>query len=68
MDYREPVKIVVDKEIALTVADLNKTLIVTNEKNVDFAYCTSLEEVAEKFGNNTKIYKAVEAFLLIRKV
>ena len=32
MDYREPVKIVVDKEIALTVADLNKTLIVTNEK------------------------------------
>ena len=63
MDYREPVKITVDKEIALTVADLNKTLIVTNEKNVDFAYCATLEEVAEKFGNNTKIYKAVETFL-----
>ena len=63
MDYREPVKITVDKEIALTVADLNKTLIVTNEKNVDFAYCATLEEVAEKFGNSTKIYKAVETFL-----
>ena len=63
MDYREPVKITVDKEIALTVTDLNKTLIVTNEKNVDFAYCATLEEVAEKFGNNTKIYKAVETFL-----
>lgn len=63
MDYREPVKIVIDKEIALTVADLNKTLFITNEKNVEFSYCTSLEEVAEKFGNNSKIYKAVETFL-----
>ncbi len=63
MDYREPVKIVVDKEIALTVADLNKTVIVTDDKTVDFAYYTSLEEVEKAFGNNTKAYKAAEVFL-----
>lgn len=63
MDYREPVKITVDKEVALTVADLNKTLIITDEKNADFKYCTSLEEVGFIFGNNSKIYKACEVFL-----
>lgn len=63
MDYREPVKITVDKEVALTVADLNKSLIVTDEKNVDFKYCSSLEEVGDIFGNNSKIYKGCEVFL-----
>lgn len=63
MDYREPVKIMVDKEVALTVADLNKTLIITDEKDVDFKYCSSLEEVASTFGNNSKLYKACEIFL-----
>ena len=62
-DYRENVKITVDKEIALTVADLNKTLIVTDDKNIDFGYYTTLEEIEKKFGNNTKIYKAVSQFL-----
>lgn len=62
-DYRENIKIVVDKEIALTVADLNKTLIVTDDKNADFKYYTTLEEVEADFGNNSKAYKAASQFL-----
>lgn len=61
--YREPVKIVVDKEVPTTVAALNKTLIVTHEKNADFKYYTSSAEVAEAFGNNSETYKLVEIFL-----
>lgn len=61
--YREPVKIVVDKEVALTVAALNKTLIVTNDKNADFKYYMNSADVATDFGNNSKVYKLVETFL-----
>lgn len=61
--YREPVKIVVDKEVALTIAALNKTLIVTDEKNVDFKYYMNSDDVAKDFGNNSKVYKLVETFL-----
>ncbi|WP_308008893.1 hypothetical protein [uncultured Fusobacterium sp.] len=61
--YREPVKIVVDKEVPTTVAALNKTLIITHEKNADFKYYTSSAEVAEAFGNNSETYKLVEIFL-----
>lgn len=62
-DYREPVKIVVDKDVSLTVADLNKVLVITDEKNSDFKNYASLEEVATEFGNNSKTYKAIETFL-----
>lgn len=62
-DYREPVKIVVDKDVSLTVADLNKVLVITDEKNSDFKNYASLEEVAEEFGNNSKTYKGIETFL-----
>lgn len=62
-DYREPVKIIVDKDVLLTVKDLNKSLFLTDEKNSDLKYYTSLEEVEKEFGNNTKIYKAIEDFL-----
>ena len=34
--YREPVKITLEQELNLTIAALNKTLIVTNDKNADF--------------------------------
>lgn len=61
--YREPVKIVVDKEVALTVAALNKTLIVTDDKNADFKYYMNSADVATDFGNNSKVYKLVENFL-----
>lgn len=62
-DYREPVKIVVDKDVSLTVTDLNKVLVITDEKNSDFKNYASLEEVAEEFGNNSKTYKGIETFL-----
>lgn len=61
--YREPVKIVVDKEVALTIAALNKTLIVTDDKNADFKYYMNSDDVAKDFGNNSKVYKLVETFL-----
>lgn len=62
-DYREPVKVIVDKDIQLTIADLNKCLFLTDEKNADFKYYTNLPEVEAAFGNNSKIYKAIENFL-----
>lgn len=61
--YREPVKIVVDKEVSTTIAALNKTLIVTHEKNADFKYYTNSKDVATDFGDNSEVFKLVEAFL-----
>lgn len=61
--YREPVKIVVEKEVATTIAALNKVIIVTDDKNLDFKYYNDSASVGEAFGNNTKIYKLVETFL-----
>ena len=61
--YREPIKIVVDKEVTTTVAALNKTVIVTDQKDADFKYYTDSATVAEDFGNNSDTYKMVEVFL-----
>ena len=62
--YREPVKVeVLEQELNLTVASLNKTLIVTNDKNADFKYYMNSKDVANDFGNNSKVYKLVEKFL-----
>lgn len=61
--YREPVKIVVEKEVPITVAALNKTLIVTDDKDAEFKYYMNSEDVAKDFGNNSKVYKLVETFL-----
>ncbi len=61
--YREPVKIVVDKEVPTTVAALNKVLIVTHEKNADFKYYTSSADVATDFGNGSEVFKLVETYL-----
>ena len=61
--YRESVKIVVEKEVPLTVASLNKVLIVTDDKNADFKYYMNSKDVATDFGNNSKVYKLVENFL-----
>ena len=61
--YRKPVKVIVEKEVALTVASLNKVLIVTDDKNADFKYYNNSKDVATDFGNNSKVYKLVEAFL-----
>ena len=61
--YREPIKVIVEKEVALTVASLNKVLIVTDDKNADFKYYNNSKDVATDFGNNSKVYKLVEAFL-----
>lgn len=61
--YREPVKIVIEKEIPLTIAALNKVLIVTDDKNADFKYYMNSKDVANDFGNNSKVYKLVENFL-----
>lgn len=61
--YREPVKIVVEKEVPITVAALNKTLIITDDKNADFKYYMNSADVAKDFGNNSKVYKLVETFL-----
>lgn len=61
--YREPVKITLEQELNLTIAALNKTLIVTNDKNSDFKYYMNSKDVANDFGNNSKVYKLVEKFL-----
>lgn len=61
--YREPVKVTLEQELNLTVAALNKTLIVTNDKNADFKYYMNSKDVANDFGNNSKVYKLVEKFL-----
>ena len=61
--YREPVKVTLEQELNLTVAALNKTLIVTNDKNADFKYYMNSKDVANDFGNNSKGYKLVEKFL-----
>lgn len=61
--YREPVKIVVDKEVPTTIAALNKVLIVTHEKNADFKYYTNSKDVATDFGDNSEVFKLVEIFL-----
>ena len=61
--YREPIKITLEQELNLTIAALNKTLIVTNDKNTDFKYYMNSKDVANDFGNNSKVYKLVEKFL-----
>ena len=61
--YREPIKVVLEQELNLTIASLNKTLIVTNDKNADFKYYMNSKDVANDFGNNSKVYKLVEKFL-----
>ena len=61
--YREPVKVTLEQELNLTIAALNKTLIVTNDKNADFKYYMNSKDVANDFGNNSKVYKLVEKFL-----
>ena len=35
--YREPIKITLEQELNLTIAELNKTLIVTNDKHADIS-------------------------------
>ena len=61
--YREPIKITLEQDLNLTIAALNKTLIVTNDKNSDFKYYMNSKDVANDFGNNSKVYKLVEKFL-----
>lgn len=61
--YREPVKVVVEKEVNLTIAALNKTLIITDDKAADFKYYNSSKAVATDFGDNSKAYKLVQTFL-----
>lgn len=61
--YREPVKVTLEQELNLTIAALNKILIVTNDKNADFKYYMNSQDVANDFGNNSKVYKLVEKFL-----
>lgn len=70
--YQEPVKITVSSVPSFTLAALNKCLIITDEgvANADPAQSTvgtfvfsSSDEVAEKFGNNSKIFKGVQYFL-----
>lgn len=61
--YREPVKIVVEKEVDLTIAALNKTLIITDDKAADFKYYNNSKDVAKDFGDNSKVYKLVQTFL-----
>lgn len=61
--YREPVKIVVEKKVELTIAALNKTLIVVDDKDADLKYYMNSADVAEDFGNNSKAYKIAQTFL-----
>lgn len=70
--YQEPVKISVSSVPSFTLAMLNKCIIITDEgvANADpdintvgtFVFSSS-DEVSEKFGNNSKIFKGVQYFL-----
>lgn len=70
--YQEPVKITVSAVPSFTLAALNKCIIITDEgvANADpkvntvgtFVFSSS-DEVSEKFGNNSKIFKGVQYFL-----
>lgn len=69
--YTEPVKIKVEMSPSFTQAALNKCLFITKEhksaedtttKNYIKTFSSS-KEVAEYYGNNSKIFKAIEYFL-----
>lgn len=68
--YSEPVKITVEMSPSFTLAALNKCLIITKEHKEsgpntanELKVFSSSKEVGEWFGNNSKIFKAVEFFL-----
>ncbi|MGL5428671.1 MAG: hypothetical protein ACRDAS_12250, partial [Cetobacterium sp.] len=70
MDYQNPVQIKVEMAPSFTKAALNKCLFLTTEHKTgdDGATAkiktfTSSKEVSEHFGNNSKIYAAIQAFL-----
>lgn len=69
-EYQEPVKITVEMSPSFTLAALNKCLIITDEHKTggetstnEIKVFSSSKEVGEWFGNNAKVFKAVEFFL-----
>lgn len=69
--YTEPVKIFVKMAPSFTLAALNKCLFITKEHKSEEETTTnnyiktfsSSKEVSEYYGNNSKIFKAIEYFL-----
>lgn len=69
--YENPIDIVVEMSPSFTSAALNKCLIITKEHKSEggqsskdeIAVFSSSKEVGEYFGNNSKVFKAVEFFL-----
>lgn len=70
MEYQNPVQIKVEMAPSFTKAALNKSLFITNEhktgevgETASIKTFSSSEEVAKYFGNNSKIYEAIQLFL-----
>lgn len=70
MDYQNPVQIEVEMAPSFTKAALNRCLFITNEHKsggegtvASIKTFSSSKEVSEYYGNNSKIYAAIELFL-----